>query len=1388
MCLQKSFFIFLCMIGLSLPATAQQQDINFTSLTTKDGLSSNSINAILKDRYGLMWFGTEDGLDKFDGTNFTVYRHIQGNAASLQANEILSLHEDRNGNLWVGTGGGSLSLFDRKKDRFIHFPSNTNQNAIGSNVIRGICSDEAGKIWIAHYSGVNILDPETGRISPLPPLPGRTGPSSIQSGNFIIKDHKGNIWIGTDEGAFQYNPANHSFRHFAHFAEDNASLSHNHVNAIAEDQKGNIWIGTSDGLSLLRPGSNGFVNFKHSKDNNGTLSSNLINSIADDGEQLWIGTGAGLDILDSKTGAITRYGLDYRNIHSLTGQAVRTIYMDRQGGYWLGTVRGGIDKYDKNLNLFDLVLSNVFDEKGLNEPVVTSFAESSNGNVYVGTEGRGISLFDRKAKSFRYFDIKSERRGADNRLLVLALMMSSKNQLLIGTYQDGLFIWDPLTEGYQHLMQGTKQEDLNSNDIFCIKEDRKGNIWVGTNGGGINVLNSEKKVIVRYTPSPQRANDAYLPINGYIRDIKEDREGNIWIATHGGGIAVYQPSSEKFTVYNTTNSKLPIDKVQTLLEDSRGAIWVGTFGGGLSLFDKKSRQFLTITEREGLQNSTIYKIVEDRSGLIWVSTNKGISSIDARTKKISNYNYHNGVQYNNFVRGSGLRLSDGTLFFGGLEGFNYFNPDHLRKNTIIPPVLLTDLKVSNQSVAASEDGPIKEQISVAREVTLDYKQNFALSFVALNYTSPEQNQYAYMLENYDKHWTYTGTSNMASYTNLDPGKYVFRVKASNNDGVWNTEGASIVVIVKPPFWRTLYAYIFYVLAAVGLVLYFRHKGIQRLKKKFALEQEKNHAEQERKETERIRELDRLKIKFLTNLSHEFRTPISLILGPVDKLLSEEKNRQSFQQLQLIKRNGRRLLNLVNQLLDFRKMEEHELKLQASEGELVSFVREVSSSFEDLSERKKIHFSFNSRFEKLYTSFDHDKLERILFNLLSNAFKFTLEGGSIRLDMDMLDSGAGDPAKPWVSIKVSDTGIGIPEDTKEKIFDRFFQNTTVASILNQGTGIGLSITKEFVKMQGGTIHVDSEPGKGTTFEIHLPFVVTDSSETVQKQLSEDNQAAKEPEPVEQPAEMVAETDPVKTKMDMPAVLLVEDNEDFRFYLKDNLRLHYKVLEAADGKEGWQKALAHHPQLIVSDISMPHMNGIELSRKIKADKRTGHIPVILLTALTREEDQLKGLETGASDYITKPFNFEVLHAKIKNLLVLNSNLKNTYTKHIKILVPEIKIESEDEKLLHTIMLYLEQNLTNPQLSVEELSRHVGMSRSSLYNKLLQLTGQTPVEYIRSVKLDKAAVLLEKSDMNVAEIAYSVGFSTPTYFTKSFKAKFNMLPSEYIHKMRRENQSPI
>jgi signal transduction histidine kinase/ligand-binding sensor domain-containing protein/DNA-binding response OmpR family regulator len=1365
--------ILLSLLTLGLLLTAYSQEgINFTSLTIKDGLSSNTVTSILKDHHGFMWFGTEDGLNKFDGTNFKVYRYKPNDSTSLQTNEILSLHEDRAGNLWVGTSGGSLSLYDQKKDAFINFPSDEKPGLIANNVIMDVCTDFRGNIWVAHYDGVNIVDVNTRRASGIP-LANNSGPVLKGPANCLYQDSKHCMWIGTAAGLFQYDPITKFLVKFLHNSKDPLSISGNDVKAIAEDGEGNIWIGTDAGLNMLKKGTNQFSNHFADKNNPNGLGSKGVYSLAIDGEKLWAGTQSGVDILNIKTRRIESYSYDDRDVNSLSSRSIRRIYIDRQGICWIGTNGGGINKFDKNLNLFSFVKSDVFDQQGLNVPVVSSFAEDGNGNVFVGTEGgSGISLFDRKTRLFQHFNIRSVRKTADNNIAVLALTKSKDDQLIFGTYGDGLFVFNPVSRSYRQMMQGPGIHDLNSNFIFCIKPDRNGNLWLGTNGEGLNVLNGEYKVITRYTPNPKLPNDKLLPLNGYIRDIVEDKLGNIWIATHGGGIAILYPPTGKFTIYNTRNSSLPNDKVPTLHQDNQGNMWIGTFGNGVAMLNPTTNKFSFYSESNGLQNNTVYKILEDQKGLIWVSTNKAISSIDINTKKINNYGSHNGVQNNNFVGGAGLVLSSGEIFFGGLEGFNYLNPAYLKKTANVPAVLITDLRISNQSVIPSSNGDIKENISIAKEINLDYKQNFALSFVGLNYTSPEQNLYAYKLEGFDPDWNYVGHTTTASYTNLDPGTYVFRVKASNNDGIWNNEGAAIKIYVHPPFWRTTFAYILYACIIVSLMFYLRYRSIRRWRNKF-------HLEQEQKEVERVRELDKLKIKFLTNLSHEFRTPISLILGPVDTLLSQQ-NEKTHNQLHMIKRNGKRLLNLVNQLLDFRKMEEQELTLQPTEGELVSFIKEATDAFKDLSEKNKINFVFKSHIEQLHTRFDHDKIERIVFNVLSNAFKFTHQGGAVSLELQRM-SHPPDWSENWITIKIADSGIGIPEDKKEKIFERFFQNATAASILNQGTGIGLSITKEFVQMHGGTIEVQSEIGKGTAFSIHLPFVPLTSTAN-----NNETQLVHEPEIKTngELAEKAIGTHKINNSKELPLILLVEDNEDFRCYLKDNLRLHYKVAEASDGRDGWQKTLSHHPELIVSDISMPHMNGIDLTNKLKSDKRTNHIPVILLTALTGEKEQLKGLETGANDYVTKPFNFEVLNAKIHNLLALNNTLKNTYTKQIKVLSPEVKIESDDEKLLNTIMIYLEENLTNSQLSVEDLSKHVGMSRSSLYNKILELTGKTPVEFIRCVKLDKAAVFLEKSDMNIAQIAYSTGFSTPHYFTKSFKAKFEILPSEYMLKMRKKN----
>ncbi|MEJ6979503.1 two-component regulator propeller domain-containing protein [Pedobacter sp. P351] len=1379
----KQFFCF-CLISVWIiqVSYARPQRINFTSLTTKDGLSSNTVTSILKDREGLMWFATEDGLNKYDGTSFTVYRHSDLDPGSLPTNYVVSLHEDRSGNLWIGTNGGSLVIYDRKRDSFKRLTSFSGFDA-QSSVIRAVCSDYLGKVWVSSFSGLSVIDPKTKKVSQFTVNPLRAGSLSTSNVIALFEDSRRRLWVGTDKGVFLYNRKENSFSHFGHSPASASSLVSNSIRCIAEDAAGNIWIGTEQGLSMLMPDGRSFRNFLHRAGDNTTLASNDVYSIAaDPGGKLWLGTEEGLNILDIRSFRIETYKPDSRDIHSLTAKSIRHIYIDRQGIYWAGTFKGGINKYDKNLSLFNLKQSNPFDTRGLNGSNVMAFAEAANGDVFVGTDGGGLNLFHRKTELFTHYGLHPKGTGAQSGdLSILALEMARNNRLWIGTYSNGLFEFDPQTGKYRQFLQGSSSASITNNNVFCLKEDSKGNIWIGTNGGGVNVYHPESQTFSNYHRESPLAKPGNLPVNAYIRTIEEDSAGNIWIGTHGSGMTVFNPETKSAKLYDQNTSKLPSNVVLSIFADSRQNIWVGTLGGGLSFLDRKKEEFISFSERDGLANGVVYKILEDKSGLLWLSTNSGISSFDPKTRKFRNYNRYNGVQNSNFNQGAGLRLSGGEMYFGGLDGFNYFYPHDIRINTDIPNVLIRELKVDNNTVVPAEHSPLEEHISIAKEINLDYKQNFTLGFVALSYTIPQQYRYSYKLEGFDKSWNEVGTSKTASYTNIDPGDYVFKVRVSNADGTAYGKVTTIKIHVEPPFWLTIYAYIFYGFAFLGILFYLRYRGIQKLKREFRIEQEKMEAkqqvDQERKEVERLHELDMLKIKFLTNLSHEFRTPISLIMGPVDTLLSDKVMEAGKSQLYMVKRNARRLLNLVNQLLDFRKMEEHELRLNISQGELVSFVSEVVDSFKDLSERKNIILLFESSIENYYTTFDHDKIERILFNVLSNAFKFTSGGGSIKVELEKAPEGGPDVGSSII-IKVTDTGIGIPADKQEKIFDRFFQSDTAASILNQGSGIGLSITREFVKMHGGTIRVESELEKGSSFIIHLPFSPLEFIETSSLEVASTAKPAPDQYPEEEPEAAVEVAERQNgSAVEIASILLVEDNDDFRFYLKDNLKNFYKVYEATNGKEGWQKALANHPQIIVSDINMPLMDGIEFCRKVKSDKRTSHIPIILLTALTGEEEQIKGLETGANDYMTKPFNFEILNAKIKNLLVLNSTLKNTYTKQIKVHSSEPVIESHSDKLLNKVVLYIEENINNPQLSVEDLSRHVGMSRGSLYNKILELTGLSPVEYIRSVKLDKAAVLLEKSDMNVAQIAYMVGFATPNYFAKSFKAKFNMQPSEYI-----------
>lgn len=1335
-----AFNLWLCaLFCFFFLSGAAQQRLNFTSLTTKNGLSSNVVNAVLKDSYGWVWFATADGLNRFDGTDFKVYRHRDGDTTSVPVNEILSLYEDKTGKLWIGTGGGSLVYYDRTLDVFRRYRDGPVWKKLQTEPILAITGDHLGRLWVSCFSGIRIIDPKTNKTSS--PLISNDKRRVVAVD--LFEDSKHRMWAGTGLGLFCFGLDGGTSRLFVHDEKDKNSIGPGAVKGMAEDNSGRLWFGTRNGLSLLRTDNKGFDNF---------LSGRVFALVPDNGD-LWLGTENGLVIFNPRTLKSEIYLPEKTNSFSLSAKGVSSIFIDKNGVCWIGTFKGGVNKFDRNLALLNVKLYNAFDEHGLGGPNVSAFAEFKKGEVFIGNDN-GLQLFDRNTGLFKNISIDRIKETPDSHITILCLNYDKTGKLWIGTFQNGLYILDPGSGNSEHITAGNTGPHISQNDVYAIEEDQKGQIWIGSNGGGIDIYDPKTKQFYNYKQLFNVDKLRNAGINNFIRTITPVSSDEVWVGTWGGGIAVFNINAKDVTVYNKAGNALPSDLVLSVLQDAAGNKWVATNGGGIHKFNARSARFEPYQEKEGLINDIVYKILQDKSGSFWLSTSRGIMSIDMRTSKTGGYGKQNGVQDSPFIRDAGVETSDGMIFFGGQDGFNYFDPQKLPENNEVPKVVLTGLKVDNNTVSPGENSPIQQQISIAKEIRLAYRQNFSISYTALNYTDPRQYQYSYMLKGFDKNWNYVGRTPTAYFTNLDPGTYTFLVRASNGKGVWSAQPASVLVVVSPPWWRTIYAYIIYVLSAAGLLFYLRYRGINKIKRKLAIEEEK-------REARRMHDLDTMKINFLTNLSHEFRTPISLIMAPVEKLMSIPTEENISREVSVIKRNARRLLNLVNQLLDFRKLQEQELRLNLSNGDLVDFIRDAANSFQDISERKKIKFEFQTEIESLPARFDSDKVERIVFNLLSNAFKFTATGGLITVNLSLIHYSEVNS----LQIVISDSGIGIPKRDLPRIFEKFFQHDTPDVILNQGSGIGLSIVKEFTELHGGDVTVMSETGVGTSFTVVLPVIEASDHIAILKPAPHHDKNGKA-------SEIVKVSDSEKY-----SILLVEDNDDFRSYLKENLEASYKVVEAANGKDGWQKVLSGHPDLVVSDVSMPVMDGIELCRKIKTDKRTSFIPVILLTALGREEDQIKGLQTEANDYLTKPFSFEILNTRIRNLINLNQRLKVTFSKQIQMIVPEMEVRSADEQLLSDISLFIEERLNDSQFSVEALSKHLHMSRTSLYHKIFELTGQPPIDYVRAIKLQKAASLLECSNYTIREIAFMTGFATPGYFSKLFKERYDLSPSEFL-----------
>ncbi|RNI31703.1 response regulator [Rufibacter latericius] len=1342
-------------------------------LDVNNGLSHNQVNCFLKDRQGYLWIGTSSGLNRFDGYSIKVFRHNSRTTASLRDNSISKLFEDPDGNLWITSLKG-LTIYDPGTDRFErNYAPFLKKYGLPQAPIEDIVRDREGNYWFLQTGvGITRYNPKN-KVSTPVLLPGSKGNARIHALSFT---NKGDFWVLHTDGLLQkLNPKTLKVEAQEKGLQERFN-GQSMTYAMTTDRDGDLWfyfLSESLGAFLYTPSTKTFRQL-HENAPTLRLNSNLVRGIVENEDgKIWLATDhGGINIVDKKTLSVqfVQNGPEIKN--SLSHNSLISLYKDRDGIIWLGTYKKGVNYYHKNLLRFQHHQHQLLVKGSLPYDDINRFVEDAKGNFWIGTNGGGLLYWNRSTGQYTRYQHNPKDPNSLGSNVIVSLLLDKEQNLWVGTYLGGLSKFDG-----QKFIRYRHQEgnplSLSNDNVWELFQDSQNQIWVGTLRGGLQRLDPATGTFIPYRLAAGKPGITAL----YVAAIAEDAKGNLWT---GGdiGVEVLNLASGKLTHFRNdpqNPQSLSSNSVLSIFRDSRQQMWVGT-NEGLNLFDPETNSFRLFTKENGLADNIILNILEDRRHDLWISTPNGISKLEIKgrlAREISfvtrNYDESDGLQGKVFNENAAYLTRKGEVVFGGPNGFNLFQPSDLTSNKVVPTIVFTDFQLFSKSLKVGEEVGGKvilpKVLADLDQITLQHDQNmFTVEFAALNFFHSEKNKYLYKLEGFDKEWhTADGANRRITYTNLDPGNYQLIVKASNNDGVWNRKGVSLDIEVQVPFWRSDVAYVSYFLLAFLTLVVVRRVEKQKANEKFELERE-------RREVKHMRELHLMKIKFFTNISHEFRTPLTLILAPLERLLATTQDTEQSKQFQMINRNAKRLLLLVNQLLDFRKLEVEEVAFAPSHGNIIKFIKESVYSFSDLSEKNHVNLSFESTVRELHASFDMDKLGKILYNLLSNAFKFTPENGDIKVEVNCHENDSDSPGLHLLEIKVSDTGIGISKENQEKVFDRFFREDVPDNLVNQGSGIGLAITREFVKIHGGMINLQSEPGQGSCFTVTLPIQVTGAvlSEPEPETTSEVALAEKEPEPVKRLSGETLEPELV--------VLLVEDSEDFRTYLKDNLSAHFTVLEAKNGKEGWQKALSALPDLIVSDLMMPELNGIEFCKKIKSDARTSHIPFILLTAQTAEEQKLKGLGIGANDYITKPFNFELLLSRMSNLISQCQLLQKAYGKKISVQTSSIDIVSLDDKLIQRAIKVVEENIDSPEFSVELMSRELGISRVYLYKKIVALTGQSPVEFIRKIRLERAAQLLEKSQLTVAEVAYAVGFNNPRYFSKYFKEAYHMLPSVY------------
>lgn len=1362
------FSIYCFLIG-STPVMKAQTGKFYS---TDKELSNSLINAVYQDRKGFIWIATENGLNKFDGTRFSIYRHNATDSTSLKNNYVRTLFEDSRGNFWIGCING-LQRYDRATDNF-HELFISRKDGRKNPHITSIIERRNGDLWIA-TSGQGAIslkknsNPASFHIET--ELTDRIGSNYL---NVIFEDSRQNLWIATEEkGLYRYSPESKELKSYKapyHIAGDD-------VSAICEDAHGQIFVGTlTKGLFRLSSRQEG--NFEPVLYQN-RMNLNIRTLIIDTRGKLIIGTdGEGVKeyqpqqdiIVDSEINA-SPFDFSKSKVHSLIE--------DKDHNLWLGIFQKGLILVPGISNKFDYYGYKSIHNNTIGSSCVMAIHTDEQATIWIGTDNDGLYAINDQGKQLRHY---THQAGNPQSVpgTILCLYEDSNQELWLGSYFDGLARMNKQTGTCQDatsLLQG----NLNAGKpkVSCIIEDKNKNLWVGTYGSGLYKINLPTQHVTYYE-STRNENDDWsinrLP-NDWISYLLEDKEGMIWIGTYKG-LAVLNPQTDNFINYKKQNNLLPGYVVYSLLENSNGEIWAGT-SEGLVCLNKDRLTPVLFTTADGLPSDIICGLAEDEKKNIWISTHQGISKLNPPEKKFINYYAGDGLQGNEFTRTAVFKDKRGKIFFGGTNGVTAFYPQDITEIKKEMNVLITGFHVANRPVKKGDKSGNNVITDTAvmdtEQFTLAYNENtFSIDFSVLEFSNPDRISYQYKIKELGDEWisTQPGT-NRVTYSSLKPGKYTFSVQARDHNNFSNIR--TVTIAITPPWYQTWWAKVIWGCLGALLIYALTMYILSRIRHRQEVMRQK-HMEQ----------INEAKLQFFINISHEIRTPMTLIISPLEKLLAEHSEKQPV--YLMIYRNAQRILRLINQLMDIRKLDKGQMHLKFRETDIVGFINDLMQTFNYQAQKKNITFTFEKELEgadSLKVWIDLNNFDKVLMNVLSNAFKYTHEGGNIEVSLKTGHNDAYRGAlKDYFEIDITDNGIGIDKNKIEQIFERFYQIDNDMTQSNFGTGIGLHLSRSLVELHHGIIKAENrEDGQGTRFVIRLPL---GSNHLKAEELENPEETGSEPTISQLPKDSIYETEEenktneyrkpkAKTRY---RVLIVEDDEEIRRYIRSELDSDFRIYECTNGREGLETILKEKPDLVISDVMMPEMDGITLCRKIKQNININHIPIILLTAKSKAEDQIEGLEIGADAYIVKPFNTELLRTTISNLIANRERLRGKLVgeQQVEEKITKIEMKSNDEILMSKVMKTINDHLADPTLNVEMLAANVGMSRVHMHRKLKELTNQSARDFIRSIRLKQAANLLREKNLSVSEVAYATGFSNLSHFSNTFRDFYGISPSEY------------